>query len=151
MANDYKVGRNKPPVSTATQIKKGEVRNPHGGRLHKSSMIGSAVKALTAQEIKSLYEIILKKDESALDEIIDDDKATVLMKWVAKAARVGMDRGDMVALEAFFARMVGKVPDKVEHLGEAQQKTVIVLPSNGRELKTVIVDGPTPKIPDATN
>ncbi len=66
-------------------------------------------------------EIILDGNLTKLSELAKDPTTSVLKVWIAKAAAVGIQKGDLSSLELILNRMLGKVRDKVDINGEGFQ------------------------------
>jgi hypothetical protein len=109
---DEKVGYKRPPKSG--QIKKGEVRNPNGGRAHYQGRVSSSFKRLTADEVRDIGSAILSNDTLALRAIIKDPKNSVLKVWVASCAFKAITKGDANTLEILLNRFVGRVKEDIQ-------------------------------------
>lgn len=114
-------------------IKKGQVLNPKGGQAHDPHL--KLIKMLTQKELAEIGNLVIKNNLDALKAIAKDKNATVIKVMLAAVAVKVIEKGDMHALDILLNRLVGKVKEQVEHLGNVAPQVVVTLPSNGREVK----------------
>lgn len=114
-----------------TMIKKGEVRNPEGGRAHRPE--SRALRKVTNETVKEVIETGLTGTLDDLRKIAMDPNEAALKRGLAKAIGDAVAAGDVAILERLFERLTGKVPVILEHQGSSGPQIVIKLPGNGRE------------------
>lgn len=103
-------GKGRPPVEH--QIKKGEVRNPLGGRAHNPEL--RAIKRLTEDELVEIGSMIVKGSIEELQAVGKDKNCSAIKAMMAAVAVKAINKGDHMALDALLNRIVGKVKDRVE-------------------------------------
>lgn len=123
------VGYKKPPLSG--RIKKGEVRNPLGGRAHDQT--DKLIRRLTQAEIADIGTLVIAKNITKLRDIIrdaqknPDSKHSALKVWMAAVAIKAMQKGDAHSMDVLLNRIAGKVKDHVEVTG-----------SNGGPVRSIV-------------
>ncbi len=127
-----------PPIEK--RFKKGQSGNPEGGRKHNKDL--KKIRHLTNEEFKEVASVILNRDcslEDLKEMVVTQDKVSPLTRWIASVVGNGIKKGDAAALNVLLDRICGKVKEHVHHTGSpmVQQGTVVVLPSNGKEIKSV--------------
>jgi hypothetical protein len=96
--------------------KPGESGNPEGRPAIPEEI--KKLRLLTNEEIKEVATLLLDKNYSAI-QLMENDPSTPMLKlWMVKVALKATDRGDMMTLNAFLDRVVGKVKEQVEHSGK---------------------------------
>lgn len=131
-------------------IRKGEVRNPEGGRAQ--NRILDNLKTLTKEELGKIGSAIIKGRVDEVRALLDDPKTPALQAGVAKVILNVVDKGDTVALNCLLDRLIGKVKEEIEHSGEIGATTrVLLLPlkeihPNERELRGIEAPAGTPEL-----
>jgi hypothetical protein len=95
-------------------FKKGQSGNP-AGRRPGTTLIPKEIKVMGS---KAIAESVAKYIGMGMDElyaVIKDPKAKVLDMMIAKICYESIRKGDQARLNALLDRMVGKVPDKIDH------------------------------------
>ncbi len=95
--------------------KKGEIRNPLGGKAHNPEL--RMVKRLTAIEVAEIGSLVLKNDIAALKAIAKEQTASTLKVMIAAVAVKVIEKGDAHALDVLLNRLIGKVKEHVEVTG----------------------------------
>jgi hypothetical protein len=93
-------------------IKKGEVRNPLGGKTQNPAL--RALRKLTIKEYSEVIELALTSNVAALKDIIKHPETSAIQVGVAMALIKAINAGDWTIIEAIAARIVGKLPDRLE-------------------------------------
>jgi len=106
---NYEVGYKKP--SKAHQIKKGEVRNPHGANASKEKR---ELRKITTQSIAESIKIVLASTPAEVQEMIDDPNTTTGEMIVLRAALQAANDGAFTRYNEILERAIGKVPTKVD-------------------------------------
>ncbi len=97
-------------------IKKGEIRNPLGGRAHNPVM--KAFKSLTEAEMMEIGTLVLKGSLTELKAIKNNQENTSVLKaMLAGVAIRTIEKGDPTALDVLLNRLIGKVRENVHHTG----------------------------------
>jgi hypothetical protein len=114
--------------------KKGEVRNPNGGRAHNG--LKAQLKKLTTKELSDMIELVMTKPVSELQKIAMNPNEISLKVGIASAMVRMINKGDFETLEKMLQRVVGKVKDEVDlnHNGIPQAPPAVMhvyIPSNG--------------------
>lgn len=109
------VGRGNSPNSLKNlkPVQPGEVRNPLGGKTHGPEV--KAMRKLTAEFLKQMIEIAASSDVAELTRISNDPKSTVTELMVARCLHKAIKDQDWSLFDRIIERLVGKVPDKVDH------------------------------------
>lgn len=94
-------------------FKKGEVHNPIGQNAH--DPVKKAIKKLTQEQLAEVIETILSGTPDDLKKLWQGKDATILQMIVAKAVTKAMERGDWSVPNALLERVLGKVPEKIDH------------------------------------
>jgi len=94
---------------------KGQIANPLGAGAH--DKVKAALKRITNEEFKDVIDATLKGNVDQLKEIAEDPESSALKVGVARAIFNAVKKGDWPVLESIISRIVGKVPDKIEHSG----------------------------------
>lgn len=114
-------------------IKKGEVRNPEGGRAHSPET--KMMKLLTQKSMVRIINLIAQGDVAALRKMAKDESNTALEMMFASVVIKIISKGDMDALDKLLNRMVGKVKDRVEHTGQdGGPQEHLLIPANKSDL-----------------
>jgi hypothetical protein len=104
-------GKNPNSLKNLKPCPKGKVLNPHGGRAH------SAIRRLTNEYFKEIIEAALLGNIEGLAVIINDPASPALKVGVAKSLHTAIKNGNWLILESIIARLLGKLPDKLEVSG----------------------------------
>lgn len=96
-------------------FKKGQSGNPLGGKLHNPAI--RALKNLTVEVYREVIELALVSNIAALQEVANNPNTPAVQVGVAKALIVAIRKGDWNIVNAIAERIVGKIPDKIEHTG----------------------------------
>lgn len=131
---DYAVGKNPNSLKNLRPVKKGEVRNPDGGRAHDPAK--KALKYLSNEMLKEVIDVAVKGDLEKLAALAQSRTLPVLQVAVAKCMYDAVARGDWSTVERIVERCVGKVKEEVEITGISAPQVIVKLPSNGREIGT---------------
>lgn len=70
------------------------------------------------EHLEDVADVILEGDVTKLDELAESKTASVLKVWIAKAAKTGIERGDIFPLDSILNRVLGKPKERVEHTGK---------------------------------
>lgn len=125
----YKVGKGKPPKKY--QFRKGRSGNPEGARKH--DQVKKAIKKLTSEELKEVINGLIMGTSADLESDIKSKESPVLVKLVGNALLKASQSGDIKTLEALMDRVIGKVPTKLEQIGNAPKSNVVLyIPANGK-------------------
>lgn len=114
--NDVKMsmkGRNPNSLKNLKPAKKGEVRNPNGGRTHSAEM--KAMRKFSAKVLAEVIEAAVMGNLSDLKRIAEDPTTPAIQVGVATVLYKGIKNGDWDIVEKVLARVIGKVPDKIDH------------------------------------
>jgi hypothetical protein len=104
-------GYKKPPVEH--RIKKGEVRNPLGGKTQNPVL--NAMRRLTQEDLADVGQMILAGEFESIKEIAENPKGHNALKAIfCSVFNKAHEKGDMQSLNLFLDRVVGKVKDKVD-------------------------------------
>jgi hypothetical protein len=117
--------------SPATRIKKGERRNPLGGKLHNPAI--RALKNLTIATYREVIELALTSNIEALKRVAENPNTPAVQVGVATALIKAIAKGDWNIVNAIAERIVGKIPDKVEVTNKVESNVVIETYRNGSE------------------
>lgn len=121
-------------------VQKGEKgRNPLGWHAHDPHK--RELKKITNETVKEVIELGLVGKISELEDIRDDDDAPALKRGLARAIINATNEGNFHLLQAMFERLIGKVPDQINHNVNQNISVKVHLPANGRE---AIVDKSEP-------
>jgi hypothetical protein len=93
-------------------IKKGEVRNPLGGRAHNPEL--KKLRKLTREELVKVGSLVLKEDIRALEIIQKSRTEPVLKKWFASVALRALTTGESQHFNILLDRVVGKSKDEIK-------------------------------------
>ncbi len=104
----------KPPVGK--RFVKGQTGNPLGAGAHNKDL--RQLRRITQNEVSDLGSLVISGDLKALQAIKDDPTSSVLKVWFSAIAIKAINKGDASALGILLDRIVGKVKDKVEVMGE---------------------------------
>jgi hypothetical protein len=110
-----KLGNHNP--SPATRFKKGCPGGPGYPRGKKK--ITSFTRQMTALEVSGIFDRLMKMTKTELEEYAKRPDITALDLTVARALIKGWMIGDMRNVNTLLERIIGKVPDKLEHTGAA--------------------------------
>ena len=94
-----------------TQIKKGEVRNPNGGRTHNPAI--KAIKRLSQEIFREVVEQVLTGNTQDLIEFINNPNTSAIQVGAAKAFKKAIDNSDWSTIRVMAAELVGKLPDEI--------------------------------------
>jgi hypothetical protein len=100
----------KPPPKHG-QIKKGEVRNPHGAKAHNPAL--RALRKLTVESYREIIELVMTSNVAAIRAIAENPKSTGIQVGIAVAFLKAIKSGDYNVIERIAERIVGKIPDQV--------------------------------------
>jgi hypothetical protein len=120
-----------PSPKSRRHFKKGNCANPKGAGAHNKDL--RIVRKLTQAEIAEVGGFILNNNLKALKETKKDPNSSVFKVWVCSVAEKAIYRGDAVALNVLLDRIVGKVKDKIEHIG-----LVANVPTSPEEAKEIV-------------
>lgn len=87
--------------------KKGEIRNPEGGRSH------NPIRKLTLEVYRDIIEIGLTKNVEALKEVAENPKTPALQVAFAFALMDAIKNHKWEVVEGMVSRIVGKIPDQI--------------------------------------
>lgn len=104
--------------------KKGEIRNPEGGRTH--NPLTKALKKLTIETYREVIELALTSNIKALKEIAEHPKTPAVQVGVAFALIGAVKKGDWEVLEKIASRIVGKIPDQLNVVSQNHVAVAIV-------------------------
>ena len=103
--------------------KKGEIRNPEGGRAH--NPITKALKKITIESYREIIETILKGNLEELRAIAADPKTPALQVGIAVAFMNAIKKGDYQVIERIAERIVGKIPDELNVIANTNTNVTI--------------------------
>lgn len=118
----------KKQLANLRPIKKGEVRNPLGGKAHNPEK--KKLKKLTEAQVVEIGTLVVAKNASALREIVADaigskersanpnSKHSALKVWMASVALKSIVKGDAHGVDIILNRIIGKPKQKIEVAGE---------------------------------
>lgn len=89
--------------------KKGEIRNPEGGRSHNPAI--RALRNLTLEQYREVIEKVLTGNVAELQAMIKNPRTTAIQVGVAACFLKAIKDGDFHIIEKIAERIVGKVPD----------------------------------------
>lgn len=116
------------------RFKPGQSGNPSGAAAHNKEI--KAIRRMTKEDVAEIGALILGGNLEKLKAIKEDTQASVLKVWFASVAVKAIVKGDPAALNTILNRIIGKVPEELQHSGGVTgMSPVIVLPSNGRDPK----------------
>ncbi len=128
----YKRGKNPNSMKNLKPIKKGSVLNPIGANAH--DPIKKAIKKFTNQYLIEVINMAVMGNLKGLQDVVKNPDSPAIQVGVAKCLFTAISKGDWDTLESIIVRIIGKVPDKIEHSGsvDTAPQIVITLPDNGR-------------------
>jgi hypothetical protein len=89
----------------------------------------TAIRKLTAHELKEIGSLLIRQDANKLRKIAKDGKESGLRAMVAAIAVKAIDQGDNQRAEWLANRIIGKVKDEIEVTGDhLAAATVVILP-----------------------
>jgi hypothetical protein len=101
---------------------------------------------ITREHYREMLNTLFVTRRKDLKTILADPEASVIETWVATIADRAISRADVYALETLLIRLIGRVPERVEHdgiPGNIGAQVVVFLPSNGKETAgSISVDQP---------
>lgn len=101
----------KPPPKHG-RIKKGEVRNPEGGRAH--NPLQRALRNITLESYRKIIELVMTSDVQAIKRIAENPKSTGLEVGIAVSFIKAIKNGDYAVIERIAERIIGKIPDIIK-------------------------------------
>jgi len=103
-------------IANLKPAKKGEVRNPLGGKTHNSLEV--KLKRLTNEELAEIGGILLRGDVEGLRKMSKAQKGVPVIKaWTAKIIITSYDKGDHGPWETVLNRFAGRIPQPIQHTG----------------------------------
>lgn len=134
MENDvkYKRGKNPNSMKNLKPVKPGMVLNPRGAAAH--DPIKKAIKKFTNQYLIEVIDMAVMGNLKGLQDVVKNPNSPAIQVGVAKCLYTAISKGDWDTLESIIVRIIGKVPDRVEHSGavDTAPQIIITLPDNGR-------------------
>lgn len=117
----------KPPPKHG-QIKKGEVRNPIGGRAHNplQQLLSLRTKKITIDRFREIIELVVSGNIKELTELIKHPQTPVLQIGLATAFLKAMKAGDYSTIERMIERLVGKIPEQINLVSQNMNANVTV-------------------------
>lgn len=109
--------RKKRPRPTAKALanlrpaKKGEIRNPEGGRSHNREL--KALKNLTVETYRQIIDTVLTGDVKSLRAVAENEDLSAVQVAIAKSLVKAIDSGDYATVERIAERIVGEIPKVV--------------------------------------
>jgi hypothetical protein len=91
--------------------KKGEVRNPEGGRTHNPIM--RALAKVTKDSFADVLTIAFQSTETELQDLIFDPEATALKKLIARAMLQALEEVNYGFVERIADRLIGRIEDNI--------------------------------------
>lgn len=126
MKEEKKRGRGSSPNSRKNlkPVEKGEVRNPEGSRAH--DPYRRELKKFTSTYLTEVIDAAVMGNLEALQAIVKNPKSPAIQVGVARVLYNGIRDGDWDIIEKILARIIGKVPDKIDHTtgGQPMQKII---------------------------
>ena len=118
----YEHGKNPNSIRNLKPVKKGEVRNPFGAAMHDAEK--RKWKGATVGYVREIIDIVVMGQPSDLEKIYTAPEGSgapengkrVLAKFVHDAIATG----NWSSIERLLERVLGKVPDRIEHTVETQ-------------------------------
>jgi len=116
-------------------IQKGQVLNPHGGRLH--NPLYKALKKMSQAELSAILNTVMSCNLEELQKMASDKDAPIPVVWLAKTVEQGIKKGDVDAFDKLMNRLVGPVkhsvalsndgddPFRIEDKSAAELKTML--------------------------
>lgn len=89
--------------------KKGDVRNPRGGKAH--NPLVKAIKNLTIDSYREVVEIIMTENLEAIQNIIKDPNSPAFKVGIATSLIKAIKNGDYQVIERIAERIIGKIPE----------------------------------------
>lgn len=114
----------KKQLANLRPIKKGEIRNPNGGRSH--NPILRALRNLTRDEFAKMIELAVLNNVAGLKAVVSDPNSSALQVGIAMAMLKASSKGDWTIIESIVSRVIGKMPDLIE-MKTNNETTVTVL------------------------
>lgn len=93
------------------QYKKGQSGNPRGPI---ANPVTKALKKLTIESFREAIELALSSNLAALRDLARHPETPAVQVGIAVAFLKAIEKGDWSIMEAITARIVGKIPDKLE-------------------------------------
>lgn len=106
------MNRNPKPHLVKHRIKKGEVKNPEGGRAHNS--LKRKIRKLTLEELEEVYTFLLSATDEQVTQLINDPASNQLTKGILMSIRWQRGRGSIETIQYLVERVVGKTPDRIQ-------------------------------------
>ena len=81
-------------------------------------------------EVTDAIQALMSMDEGELKEVLDNDKATVLEKTVAKAIIKSLEKGTLYSMETLLTRVYGQPKQEIEQEIKGNLRIEIIKASN---------------------
>lgn len=75
------------------------------------------LKRLSVEQLAEVATLIITNDVNELDKVRRNRNASALQVWIASVAKIGIQSGDMHALDKILDRIVGKAKQSIEVSG----------------------------------
>ena len=105
--------------------------NPLGGKLSNPAV--RALKNLTVEIYREVIELALTSNIAALKAIAENPDTPAVQVGVAVALVKAIQKGDWNIVNAIAERIVGKIPDKIEHTGLVKHE-----PPTDEQIKAIL-------------
>lgn len=99
-------------------MEKGETLNPHGRpRKYVSELKSQGYKL---HEVNDCIQVIMSMTEPEIEEVLNNDCATVLEKTIAKAIKKSIENGSLYSMETLLSRVYGSPKETAEIIQEVK-------------------------------
>lgn len=104
------------------KMKKGQTLNPNGRPRKYVSLLKD--QGYTLSQVNDSIQVLMSMDESELKEVLDNPKATILEKTVAKAMITSLNKGSLYSMDTLLSRVYGKPKESAQITSDAKIEVV---------------------------
>ena len=95
---------------------KGQVGNPKGGRIVGSTVLPKEIKQYNSVSISHTMAKYISKTVAELAQFSKDKDLPVLDMLIVRILAKAIEKADQTRFNFILERMIGKVPDKIDHI-----------------------------------
>lgn len=104
------------------KMKKGQTLNPNGRPRKYVSLLKE--QGYTLSQVNDSIQVLMSMDEAELKEVLDNPKATILEKTVAKAMITSLNKGSLYSMDTLLSRVYGKPRETSQITSDAKIEVV---------------------------
>lgn len=104
------------------KMKKGQTLNPNGRPRKYVSLLKE--QGYTLSQVNDSIQVLMSMDEAELKEVLDNPKATILEKTVAKAMITSLNKGSLYSMDTLLSRVYGKPKESAQITSDAKIEVV---------------------------